>query len=308
MTDVVGELVQRLWPNREVKLEPLLGGITNANFLVDLGDERVVLRIPGDNTELLGISRLHETSANHLASSLGIAPEVLRSSETEGWMVTRFLPGRAIPADELGGEPMLAALASTLRRLHSAGTIGVSFNPFAVVREYHEIARARGVEEPFDYPAAVSVLDRIEAVRTFRPTSFCHNDLLNGNFIYDGEIRILDWEYAGMGDPFFDLANFSSNHQLPRESNTRLLTHYFGRRDPSLLAVLELMKLVSELRETMWGVVQLAISALEVDFAGYCEEHSGRYEALVGAMDLDEALHAAAALTDPETDSGRGLG
>ena len=43
----------------------------------------------------------------------------------------------------------------------------------------------------------------------------CHNDLLNANFIDDGaRIRIVDWEYAGMGDPFFDLGNFSINHEL----------------------------------------------------------------------------------------------
>ena len=43
----------------------------------------------------------------------------------------------------------------------------------------------------------------------------CHNDLLNANFIDDGaRIRIIDWEYAGMGDPFFDLGNFSINHEL----------------------------------------------------------------------------------------------
>jgi len=71
----------------------------------------------------------------------------------------------------------------------------------------------------------------------------------------------------------------------------RLLSHYFGRCDPSLIAVLELMKLVSELRETMWGVVQLAISALDVDFAAYCEDRKGRFDVLIGAMDLDETLH-----------------
>jgi thiamine kinase-like enzyme len=307
MTDVVDELVRRLWPHRQVKVEPLLGGITNANFLVDLGDEQVVLRIPGDNTELLGISRLHEASANHLASSIGIAPEVLDSSETEGWMVTRFLPGRTIAPDELASEPMLTELASTLRKLHSGGSIDMDFNPFSIVRGYHEIAHSRGVIEPFDYPAAQSVLDRIEEVRTFRPTSFCHNDLLNGNFIYDGEIRILDWEYAGMGDPFFDLANFSSNHQLPPESDVRLLSHYFGRCDPSLIAVLEVMKLVSELRETMWGVVQLAISALDVDFAAYCQERWERFDVLIGATDLEETLHSATRLANVELDPGRRL-
>jgi thiamine kinase-like enzyme len=297
MTDVIDRLVKQLWPDRALTIQPLLGGITNANYFVDLGDEQVVVRIPGANTSMLGIDRHHETTANQLASSIGIAPEVLDRSETEGWMVTRFLPGRPISAIELASEPMLGELAATLRRLHHAGSIDMNFNPFSIIRQYHEIALSRNVTEPFDYPAALAILGRIEAVRAFRATSFCHNDLLNANFIYDGAVRILDWEYAGMGDPFFDLANFSVNHELPPASDELLLTHYFGRCDSGLLAVLALMKLVSELRETMWGVVQMAVSTLDVDFMAYAQERSRRYESLVNAMDFARISNKAKQMT-----------
>jgi thiamine kinase-like enzyme len=296
MTDVIEELVKKLWPERHVIVQPLIGGITNANYFVDLGDEQVVVRIPGNNTALLGIDRRHETAANLLASSIGIAPDVLARSESEGWTVTRFLPGRPMDAAELASEPRLGELAATLRRLHHAGTIGMDFNPFSIVRRYHEIAQSRNVIEPFDYPAAMEILEQIEGVRAFRPAAFCHNDLLNANFIYDGEIRILDWEYAGMGDPFFDLANFSVNHELPPTSDERLLTHYFGHSDTSLLAVLSLMKVVSELRETMWGVVQMAVSTLDVDFVAYAQERSSHYESLVHDMDIVRTTNEAARL------------
>src|ERR1039458_7844550 len=122
MSSDVDQLIVELWPGREVRVEPLHGGITNANFLVDLGDEQVVLRISGENTELLGIDRRHETAANHLASSIGIAPEVLANSENKGWMVTRFVAGRPIPPSELASEPMLGKFVKTLRRLHRAGS------------------------------------------------------------------------------------------------------------------------------------------------------------------------------------------
>jgi thiamine kinase-like enzyme len=307
MTDVIDLLLERLWPGRDVRLEPLPGGITNANYLVSFGDERLVLRVAGENTELLGIDRRGETAANVLASSLGIAPEIHARSEHEGWMVTEFLPGRPIPFTEMASDEMLGAVTATLRRIHVAGKIHTSFDPFSIIGRYHDIALSRGVDEPFNYPAAHSVLDRIGSVRPFRPSAFCHNDLLNGNFLYDGEVRILDWEYAGMGDPFFDLANFSTNHDFPLTSDVILLTRYFGRCDDSLLAVLALMKLVSELREAMWGVVQLAVSTLDVDFGAYCQERSNRYEVLLGAMDLDETLHAASTLPSSEPELDRGL-
>jgi thiamine kinase-like enzyme len=305
VTDVIDSLLERLWPGHDVHLEPLPGGITNANYLVSFGDERLVLRVAGENTELLGIDRRGETAANLLASSLGIAPEVRARSEDEGWMVTEFLPGRPISLTEMASDEMVSGVASTLRRIHGAGVIHTTFDPFSIVRRYHEIARSRGVEEPFDFSAVLSVLDRIGEVRPCRPSAFCHNDLLNGNFLYDGDVRILDWEYAGMGDPFFDLANFSANHALPAASDVTLLTRYVGRCDESLLAVLALMKLVSELRETMWGVVQLAVSTLDVDFGAYCEERSNHYEELLSAMDLDETLHVASTLPRSEPDLDR---
>ena len=52
---VVTEVIERLWPGRVRTIEALTKGITNSNYLVDLGDERVVVRVPGRDTELLGI-------------------------------------------------------------------------------------------------------------------------------------------------------------------------------------------------------------------------------------------------------------
>jgi thiamine kinase-like enzyme len=286
MTEAVDQIVARLWPDRPARIEALLGGITNANYFVDLGDEQVVLRLSGEHTNLLGIDRRHETAANNLASSIGVAPEVLLFLEYENVLVTRFLPGRPILPDELGCEPMLGAVATTLRRLHHAGSIGTVFDPFTIVRTYHDTASTRGVDEPFDFDAATNVLDEISAVRPFRASAFCHNDYLNGNFIFDGDVRIVDWEYAGMGDPFFDLANLSVNHGFNAAADEGLLTGYFGHCSEPLLATLALMKLVSEMRETMWGVVQLAVSTLDFDYAGYCRERSDHFFALLSEMEF----------------------
>ena len=69
---------------------------------------------------------------------------------------------------------------------------------------------------PVEYELARAIGRRIELALLQNPLELrpCHNDLLNANFIDDGRrIRIVDWEYAGMGDPFFDLGNFSINHE-----------------------------------------------------------------------------------------------
>jgi thiamine kinase-like enzyme len=104
----------------------------------------------------------------------------------------------------------------------------------------------------------------------------CHNDLLNENFLDDGQIRILDWEYAGMGDRFFDLANFSVNHSFGDGQDELLLAAYFGQVTPAHLARLKLMKLMSDFREAMWGTVQCGISQLDFDFREYADKHFKR--------------------------------
>ena len=112
----------------------------------------------------------------------------------------------------------------------------------------------------------------------------CHNDLLAANFLHDGErIVIVDWEYAGMGDRFFDLGNFAVNNELDDAGEERLLEAYFG--DPPSdrrRAALKLYRFMSDVREAMWGVVQTSVSDLDFDFDGYARKHFERLGATSG--------------------------
>jgi len=283
---VVDRVVKRLWPGVPARVEPLPGGITNANFLVDLGTEKVVVRVPGRGRDLLGIDPASEVAATTLTAALGIAPELLAVDEELGCLVSRFVAGRPIPLEEMARQPMLGLVTDTLKRVHGAGRVDTTFDYFAVIERYHEHAAARGVLEPFDFPSARAVMGAVARARPFRATVLGHNDLLNANFLFDGSVRILDWEYAGMTDPFFDLANLSVNHGFDDDTDTALLRHYFGECGEAVLATLSLFKLVSELREAMWGVLQLAVSDLDVDFAAYAGEHATRYQSLLAGMDL----------------------
>jgi thiamine kinase-like enzyme len=121
----------------------------------------------------------------------------------------------------------------------------------------------------------------------------CHNDLLNANFIADGErIWIVDWEYAGMGDRFFDLANFSINHELSNDENHELLRSYSGEATDEHRRALRLMRFMSDFREAMWGVVQQGISELDFDFVAYANEHFARLERTASDATFQAALDA----------------
>ncbi len=169
---------------------------------------------------------------------------------------------------------------------------------FRIVEGFRDIAAARGVQVPADYEAAHAVAGRIEEAFAGAPAPLttCHNDLLNANFLLEGDHTwIVDYEYAGMGDPFFDLGNLSINNGLDEDAQTLLLRTYFGDVRDVHRARLALMRIVSDLREAMWGVVQQAISTLDFDYVGYADRHFARLLANAGDPRLDGWLDAAGA-------------
>ena len=260
----VEEIVERLWPGSTAHIEVLGGGITNRNFKVVLDGESLVLRIGGKDTGLLGIDREHEHEASLVAAALGIAPEVVRFQD--GCLVTRYVEGETGRADP-------TEVGRLLRRLHDGPSIPGRFDAFRVVEVYAETAAERGIRIPDEYDHARDIAAEIESLRAGVPLAPCHNDLLAANFIRDGErVWLVDWEYAGMGDPFFDLANFAVNNGLDEEGEAALLDAY-GADDAQALT---LMRFMSDFREAMWGIVQLALSELDFDFAGYAAQHFER--------------------------------
>ena len=281
---------------RELTLTALSGGITNRNYLVtpSKGRDRYVIRLAGNDTHLLGISREVEYAATVAAAGVGVGPEVIAFIRPEGYLVTRFIEGRPMPEADAHGSPTLARVADSLRRFHNGPAIPGLFIPLRIVEVYRALAVERGVRIPPEYDAARAIGRRIELALLAAPTELqpCHNDLLNANFIDDGDrIRIVDWEYAGMGDVFFDLANFSVNHELLPEEDAALLEAYDrGRPRGDRLARLTLMRIVSDFREAMWGVLQQGISTLEVDFVAYAGEHFERLLRNASAPAFDRAL------------------
>ena len=284
---------------RDLTLVALSGGITNRNFLVSAAgtDDRWVIRLAGNDTHLLGISREVEHAATVAAAGVGVGPEVTAFIRPEGYLVTRFIEGSAVSDEAVHRPETLVRVAESLRRVHDGPPIPGLFIPYRIVEAYRALALARGVTIPPEYELARATTRRIELALLTNPVELrpCHNDLLNANFIDDGtRIRIVDWEYAGMGDPFFDLGNFSINHELAPDEDAALLAAYEGDVRPDRLARLTLMRTVSDFREAMWGVLQQGISTLDVDFVAYAGEHFERLLAGSTTPAFERALREAA--------------
>ena len=267
---------------RELDVTELSGGITNRNYKVVADGEAYVLRMGGNETRHLGIDRKVEYGCTLAASRVGVAPEPVAFLEPEGYLVTRFISGPGIPADQIGTEANIRRVVASLKRYHALDHFPGSFSPFRVAEAYEKTARSFNVNLPEKmgwYLEKAHEIERAMYRTPFTPRP-CHNDLLNANFIDDGtRIRILDWEYAGMGDLFFDLGNFAVQHEFTEEQDEILLREYFGQPIPAQHARLKLMKIMSDLREAMWGIVQIGVSKLDFDYVGYARKYFDRFEA-----------------------------
>ena len=266
--------------SKNIKKTPLSGGITNMNFKIDADGRSYVIRLAGEGTEQLGIRRDVEYAANKAAGELGIAPEVVYFIQPEGYIVTRFINGKRLPPEEIVKPDNIRRVAQKLRLFHRRGPeLRGEFNVFRRVEMLTKVSKSNNCKFPFDWDWIMQKKDEVEAALLkdpYIPTP-CHDDLLNLNWLDEdvpgeiGELRLLDWEYAGMGDIFFDLGNFSHHHRLTEDQQRFFLQEYFGEVTPKNFARLRLMEPMSELHEAMWGTTQTGISKLEENFQGYAD-------------------------------------
>src|SRR6478672_10226712 len=149
---------------RDLTLTALSGGITNRNFRVDAAgtEQRWVIRLAGNDTHLLGISREVEHAATVAAAGVGVGPEVTAFIRPEGYLVTRFIEGSAVSDEAVHRPDTLVRVAESLRRVHDGPAIPGLFIPLRIVESYKALASARGVRIAAEYDLASAIGRRIE--------------------------------------------------------------------------------------------------------------------------------------------------
>ncbi len=271
----------------------LQGGITNRNFRARLGEGDYVIRVHGRRTELLGIDRDAELLASQAAARLGIGPPV--AAVLHGCLVTRFVECAAVDPAEVAARA--EEIARALRAFHGGAALPARFWVPDLLEDYARVVREHGGSLPDAFAEAGSIAARIARALPLEHPRPCHNDLLTGNILRaldDGRIVIVDWEYAGMGHPCFDLGNLSVNNHFDQAADERLLAAYRGETPtPGARAALALMRVLSDVREAAWAVVQGAISELDFDFERYGREHFARLHDAACHPDFDRWLAAA---------------
>jgi len=266
----------------EVAPEPLGGGITNTNFIVDDRDERFVVRV-GDDIPIHGIMRFNEIAAARAAHVAGISPEIVHSAD--GVFIMRFIEGHTFTEQDVREQQNLERILHLIQVCHNdipkhfKGPALV-FWPFHVCRNYILTAREGNSRMIDFFPHFLDINEELEKTVGEIKLVFGHNDLLAANFIDDGKrLWLLDWDYAGYNTALFDLANLSSNNELSSKQEDWILETYHQQPvTDRLRRRLAAMKCVSLLRETLWSIVSEIHSTLDFDYVNYTSKNLSRFE------------------------------
>ena len=265
-----------------VSPQPLTGGITNLNFVVEDGGRKYFVRT-GEDIPIHGVLRFNELAAAKAAAEVGLSPKIVHHEP--GVMVTEFVEGKTFEPSDVRDAVNRPRVLDLIKRCHDdmpaafRGPV-LMFWVFHVVRDYAGTLRD---DKSRCVPLLPGLLDKAEKLEdAVGPVEivFGHNDLLAANFLDDGaRLWLVDWDYAGLNSPLFDLANVASNNEFTDEEEQELLASYYARpADAALWRSYRAMACASLLRETMWSMISETHSALDFDYVAYTTENLERFD------------------------------
>ncbi|MEA2002678.1 MAG: phosphotransferase [Actinomycetota bacterium] len=252
----------------------LVGGLTNRNYLVNAAGAQFVIRVAGGNGTLLGVDRTREKDVLGIVEAAGITPELAVFVLPEGHSATRFVAeAHALNLDEFTAPAMVPRLAEKLREVHNLGRVDGVFDPYTDIARWMNLLASKGRPLPSRLKALLDLAAASIAIRPRPPEHemvLCHNDPYHLNFLVNGSLWLIDWEYAGMNDPMYDLAGIG--YTLDDEGRDLLLAAYFGSVVPEARRYLEALIPVYLCWNVVWSLIQIDGGMRGFDYFSYSEE------------------------------------
>lgn len=231
---LVKSIIKMVLDADEYETVERLGGLTNHTYHVTIkGGKEYVIRLPGEGTQKL-INRQNERISTELACKLEVDARLLYFGE-DGTKVSEYLPNAiTMSAETLHEEKHIKQVALILKKMHQCNTdTGVPFQVFDMADGYERLINDMNVsmfDDYFVYKEKVMKIkkyidDMIEV--SLVP---CHNDPLCENWVEsDGRLYLIDWEYAGMNDGMWDIADVSIEAGFDDGCDEKLLCAYLDR-------------------------------------------------------------------------------
>jgi thiamine kinase len=240
------------------EIEPIKHGLTNRSWLVTTDQDRCVVRISDASADELQIDRNSEAVVLDVVARAGIGPDILRCDPERGILVTRYLGPTWTERDAHANEN-IERLARLLRRLHALDVPGGvrAVDLAETVRGYLRTLDERGIQSGLTLPALRDCADETAMqLRKGSTPRLCHNDVHHLNVVDGESLRLIDWEYAGMGEPLFDLASLCVYHRYRRSQRERLLSAYAAPSETVSWQRLELACWLFDYIRDLWMAVR----------------------------------------------------
>lgn len=212
--------------------ELIPSGLTNFSYRIGTGKGAYVYRIPAPGASVL-VNRSHERDAMEKIAALELdAPTVFFDAGT-GEKITILISEASFT--QMPARNRLPVVCRLLRKLHYSAIVFDNTFTFIDKLNYHEeIMRMNRIAFPSGYKSVRNCVDilceDLAVLLREQPPAPCHNNVMPGNISVDpcGNAFLIDWEYAGMNDPAWDLAAYSLETGMNREEEGEMLALYFN--------------------------------------------------------------------------------
>lgn len=286
-TDLTKEIFLELMPEwkncSDINISILSGGITNKLYRVYAEKGDLAVRIYGDKTELF-INRDYETESIKKALEIGISPRLIKYLPQLNVTIIEYIThGYTLKNPDFLKEELREKIVNPIRRLHNSNLILPKvFNPLNEIVKMADILASLNVDYPeFDIKGTIERLKKLYKKINILENSFtaCHNDLLAENFIlvkdgyvndYREPLYLIDWEYAGMAPPYYDVADMFQEILIEREIEKSFVDYYCEGHDyEKNLYLIDMFKPFPDIYWSLWSLIQQNISTIKFDFYNY---------------------------------------
>ncbi|TGE35036.1 choline kinase [Desulfosporosinus fructosivorans] len=283
--------------SRVSQIEILPGGITNNNYKVTVDDVTYALRLAGVGT-MEYLNRPAEKHNAQVMADIGISAPIIFYDETTGNQICKYIDdSKTLQAVDFKAEKYLSMAARVFRTYHDGDKEFISeFSPLSEIESYIKLLDERNFEF---YEGAELMCEKIEAIRELfkdnpPPKVPCHNDPLPVNWLDDKKnFYLIDWEYAGMDDPMFDLAALAIEAELTDAQERFLLQQYFEKElTEKQLGSLIINKFLCDAIWAYWSILQIAMGKSKEEYWPYGLNRFNRAYTLIHNGSLDRAIKA----------------
>ena len=264
---------------KQVKQIAAIGGMTNKNYKVMIDDQNYVLRVPGNGTEKM-ISRVDEIKNAAFAHEIGVDADLIYFNEQTGIKISKFIEDAQTLSPEGAKKPyVMKKICQLLNRLHQCGReMENEFNVYEKIESYEQLLNELKGEYYDDYQSVKQQVLQLKELMDDLEIKLapCHNDTLAENFIKDKQDQyyLIDWEYAGMNDPMWDVAAHCLENGFNSDEEELFLKTYFKQEPKESYKTRVLINKIYQ--DFLWSLWTKVKEASGDDFGDYGIERYNR--------------------------------